>query len=144
VHTALRLARAATGRDKVPPRRPHCAAVEWPRRGELRERPPYEMIAKHGTALMNGIRELGERHGLPLHVQGFPAAFTVRSGPRTQPITARCPASTAADTPNSPRPWLSTESGSPPGASGTCWPAMATRNSKPSWPVSNSRSAAEA
>ena len=43
--------------------------------GELRERPPYEMIAKHGTALMNGIRELGERHGLPLHVQGLPAAF---------------------------------------------------------------------
>jgi glutamate-1-semialdehyde 2,1-aminomutase len=43
--------------------------------GELRERPPYEMIVKHGTALMNGIRELGERHGLPLHVQGLPAAF---------------------------------------------------------------------
>jgi glutamate-1-semialdehyde 2,1-aminomutase len=43
--------------------------------GELRERPPYEMIAKHGTALMDGIRELGEQHGLPLHVQGLPAAF---------------------------------------------------------------------
>jgi glutamate-1-semialdehyde 2,1-aminomutase len=43
--------------------------------GELHERPPYEMVVKHGTALMNGIRELGERHGLPLHVQGLPAAF---------------------------------------------------------------------
>jgi glutamate-1-semialdehyde 2,1-aminomutase len=43
--------------------------------GELRENPPYERIARHGTALMTGIRELGQRHGLPLHVQGLPAAF---------------------------------------------------------------------
>jgi glutamate-1-semialdehyde 2,1-aminomutase len=43
--------------------------------GQLRENPPYEGIAKHGTALMSGIHELGLRHGLPLHIQGLPAAF---------------------------------------------------------------------
>lgn len=46
----------------------------------LRDNPPYEAIAEHGTALMAGIQELGVRHSVPLHVQGLPAAFHVSFG----------------------------------------------------------------
>jgi glutamate-1-semialdehyde 2,1-aminomutase len=47
---------------------------------ELRERPPYAKIARHGTALMAGLRALGDQHGLPLHIQGLPMAFHVSFG----------------------------------------------------------------
>lgn len=46
----------------------------------LRDDPPYARIADHGTALMTGIRELGARHGVALHVQGLPVAFHVSFG----------------------------------------------------------------
>lgn len=46
----------------------------------LRDDPPYTAIAEHGTALMEGIRELGLAHGLPLRVAGLPAAFHVSFG----------------------------------------------------------------
>lgn len=46
----------------------------------LRENPPYHAIDQHGTALMAGIRGLGEKHGVPLHVQGLPMAFHVSLG----------------------------------------------------------------
>lgn len=51
------------------------ASVEW-----LRDDPPYLAVAEHGTALMAGIRELGIAHGLPLRVEGLPAAFHVSFG----------------------------------------------------------------
>ena len=35
----------------------------------------YRRIEAAGTALMNGLREIGNNLGLPLIVQGFPAAF---------------------------------------------------------------------
>jgi glutamate-1-semialdehyde 2,1-aminomutase len=44
----------------------------------LRDDPPYAAIAEHGTALMTGLRALGERHGL--RVEGMPAAFHVSFG----------------------------------------------------------------
>src|SRR5262249_15065290 len=37
-----------------------------------------------GQALMEGIRDLGHRHGLPVLVTGFGAAFTVHFTPRTE------------------------------------------------------------
>lgn len=37
----------------------------------------YRHIERLGTKLMQGLRELGRRHGLPLHVQGLPCAFHV-------------------------------------------------------------------
>nr|BFE61546.1 glutamate-1-semialdehyde 2,1-aminomutase [Dactylosporangium thailandense] len=45
---------------------------------------PYVTVEEHGTALMTGLRAIGERHGVPLHVQGLPAAFHVsfRAGDR--------------------------------------------------------------
>jgi glutamate-1-semialdehyde 2,1-aminomutase len=46
----------------------------------LREQPPYQAIHEHGTALMAGIKELGEKYGVALHVQGLPAAFHVSFG----------------------------------------------------------------
>jgi glutamate-1-semialdehyde 2,1-aminomutase len=52
-----------------------CAALR-----RLTEAPPYDAIAAHGTALMQGLRELGERHGVPLRVQGVPAAFHASFG----------------------------------------------------------------
>ena len=52
-----------------------CAALRC-----LTETPPYDGIAEHGTALMDGLRELGERHDVPLRVQGVPAAFHVSFG----------------------------------------------------------------
>jgi glutamate-1-semialdehyde 2,1-aminomutase len=52
-----------------------CAALR-----RLTEAPPYDAIAAHGTALMQGLRELGERRGVPLRVQGAPAAFHASFG----------------------------------------------------------------
>lgn len=37
----------------------------------------YKRIEATGTVLMDGLREIGERHGLPLVIQGYPAAFFV-------------------------------------------------------------------
>jgi glutamate-1-semialdehyde 2,1-aminomutase len=48
--------------------------------GELVQDPPYQRIHEHGTALMDGIRALGAKYGLPIHVQGVPAAFHVSYG----------------------------------------------------------------
>ncbi|MFC0530326.1 aspartate aminotransferase family protein [Phytohabitans kaempferiae] len=48
--------------------------------GLLRSEPPYQAIDEHGTALMAGIRDLGAKHGLDLHVQGLPMAFHVSFG----------------------------------------------------------------
>lgn len=47
---------------------------------ELRDNPPYAPIAQHGSALMDGLRALGQRHGVPLRVEGLPAAFHVSFG----------------------------------------------------------------
>lgn len=46
----------------------------------LRDSSPYCDIAKHGTALMEGLRELGRAYGLPLRVEGLPMAFHVSFG----------------------------------------------------------------
>lgn len=46
----------------------------------LSSEPPYERLAVIGGALMDGLRELGRRHSLPLHVQGLPMAFHVSFG----------------------------------------------------------------
>ncbi|OXM74160.1 MULTISPECIES: aspartate aminotransferase family protein [Amycolatopsis] len=46
----------------------------------LLEDPPYERVAKHGRTLMVGLRDLGIEHGLPLRVEGLPAAFHVSFG----------------------------------------------------------------
>ncbi|MEZ4860888.1 MAG: aspartate aminotransferase family protein [Caldilineaceae bacterium] len=35
----------------------------------------YQQLAQTGTALMEGIRAIAQRLGVPLHVQGFPTAF---------------------------------------------------------------------
>ena len=43
--------------------------------------PPYERIAAHGTALMAGLTALGQKHGIPLRVQGVPMAFHASFGP---------------------------------------------------------------
>lgn len=46
----------------------------------LRDDPPYPRMAEHGTALMNGLREIGRSYGVPLRVQGLPMAFHVSLG----------------------------------------------------------------
>lgn len=46
----------------------------------LLEDPPYDRIAKHGKSLMVGLRDLGIEYGLPLRVEGLPAAFHVSFG----------------------------------------------------------------
>jgi glutamate-1-semialdehyde 2,1-aminomutase len=48
--------------------------------GVLRDDPPYAAVQEHGLALQDGIRALGARHGVTLHVQGPPAAFHVSFG----------------------------------------------------------------
>lgn len=50
----------------------------------LRDDPPYARIEAHGTALMTAIRESAAKHGLPLWVQGTPAAFHVSVGATEQ------------------------------------------------------------
>ena len=52
----------------------------------LRDDPPYERIATHGTSLMAGLRELASTHGLPLRVQGLPCAFHATLSERSAPI----------------------------------------------------------
>jgi glutamate-1-semialdehyde 2,1-aminomutase len=52
-----------------------CAALRW-----LTETPPYDQIAAHGSALIRGLRELGEGHDVPLRLQGVPAAFHASFG----------------------------------------------------------------
>jgi glutamate-1-semialdehyde 2,1-aminomutase len=46
----------------------------------LHSEPPYERLAVIGGGLIDGLRELGERHSLPLHLQGLPMAFHVSFG----------------------------------------------------------------
>ncbi len=46
----------------------------------LRDEWPYDRMAEHGTALMNGLREIGRSYGVPLHVAGLPMAFHVSFG----------------------------------------------------------------
>jgi glutamate-1-semialdehyde 2,1-aminomutase len=46
----------------------------------LAEDPPYASIERHGTALMAGLKQLATSRGIPLHVQGCPAAFHVSLG----------------------------------------------------------------
>jgi glutamate-1-semialdehyde 2,1-aminomutase len=53
----------------------------------LRDDPPYERVAQYGSALMAGIRELGTKHGVPLRVQGLPAAFHVSFGDANTEVT---------------------------------------------------------
>jgi glutamate-1-semialdehyde 2,1-aminomutase len=48
--------------------------------GVLRDDPPYPTVTEHGLALMEGIRELGQRHGVQFHLQGMPAAFHLSFG----------------------------------------------------------------
>lgn len=35
----------------------------------------YEQLDTIGGTLMQGLQDLGQKHGLPLHIQGFPTAF---------------------------------------------------------------------
>lgn len=35
----------------------------------------YQQLDTIGHALINGLQALGQKHGLPLHIQGFPTAF---------------------------------------------------------------------
>lgn len=58
---------------------PACAAVTAALTA-LRDDPPYGRIEAHGTKLIDGIRELGTRHGVPLRAQGLPMAFHVSFG----------------------------------------------------------------
>ncbi|AYY13606.1 aspartate aminotransferase family protein [Actinobacteria bacterium YIM 96077] len=46
----------------------------------LRNESPYAGVEEYGTALMDGLRECAESHGLPLRVAGLPAAFHVSFG----------------------------------------------------------------
>ncbi|MFF5987593.1 aspartate aminotransferase family protein [Prauserella flavalba] len=46
----------------------------------LIENPPYASITSHGSALMDGLRDLGRSHDLPLRVEGLPMAFHVSFG----------------------------------------------------------------
>ncbi len=48
--------------------------------------PPYKRIERHGEALMAGLRELGASRGLPLYIQGLPAAFHASLGGPPQPF----------------------------------------------------------
>jgi glutamate-1-semialdehyde 2,1-aminomutase len=47
---------------------------------ELEASPPYERLAVVGGSLIEQLRELGQRHSIPLHVQGLPMAFHVSFG----------------------------------------------------------------
>jgi len=46
----------------------------------LAEDPPYAGVADHGTRLRAGLAALGEKHQVPLRIQGLPAAFHVSFG----------------------------------------------------------------
>ena len=56
-----------------------CAAVKATLE-VLRDDPPYARIEQHGAGLMDGIRELGRRHSVPLRAQGLGMAFHVSFG----------------------------------------------------------------
>ena len=43
--------------------------------------PPYERLRAYGNELMPALVETGERHGIPLTVQGLPMAFSVTVDP---------------------------------------------------------------
>ncbi|WP_129667719.1 aspartate aminotransferase family protein [Phytoactinopolyspora endophytica] len=58
---------------------PACAAVIAALE-TLRDDPPYERISDHGDALMDGIRQLGDKYQVPLRIQGLPMAFHVTFG----------------------------------------------------------------
>jgi glutamate-1-semialdehyde 2,1-aminomutase len=51
----------------------------------LEDDPPYARIRDHGLALMDALGDLGERHGLPLRIQGLPMAFHVSLGDDPEP-----------------------------------------------------------
>jgi glutamate-1-semialdehyde 2,1-aminomutase len=55
----------------------------------LRDDPPYERIESVGSALMDGLRELAAGESVPLHVQGFPAAFHVSFGEGDEVVDLR-------------------------------------------------------
>jgi glutamate-1-semialdehyde 2,1-aminomutase len=42
--------------------------------------PPYPQLEEVGSALIEGLRKLGEASGLPMQVQGLPMAFHVSFG----------------------------------------------------------------
>lgn len=42
--------------------------------------PPYQQLEEVGSALIEGLRKLGEASGLPMQVQGLPMAFHVSFG----------------------------------------------------------------
>lgn len=46
----------------------------------LRDDPPYARMAAHGTALMQGLCDIGRSYGIPLRVQGLPMAFHLSLG----------------------------------------------------------------
>lgn len=58
---------------------PACAAITASLT-VLRDDPPYDCLHDHGTRLIDGIRDLGQTHDVPLRVQGLPMAFHVSFG----------------------------------------------------------------
>ena len=48
--------------------------------------PPYERIREYGLALMDGLAALGQKHGIPLRVQGLPMAFHASLGEDSEPF----------------------------------------------------------
>jgi glutamate-1-semialdehyde 2,1-aminomutase len=57
-----------------------AAAATLATLASLDEDPPYERIDSVGRALMDGLSALADDASVPLHVQGFPAAFHVSFG----------------------------------------------------------------
>ncbi|MEV0714557.1 aminotransferase class III-fold pyridoxal phosphate-dependent enzyme [Asanoa sp. NPDC050611] len=56
----------------------------------LAEDPPYDRVEAYGTALMKGLSDIAQGHGVPLHLQGLPAAFHASLGtPRSVVTDAR-------------------------------------------------------
>jgi glutamate-1-semialdehyde 2,1-aminomutase len=55
----------------------------------LRDDPPYERIRSVGSGLIDGLRGLAAEASVPLHVQGFPAAFHVSFGDEGEAVDLR-------------------------------------------------------
>jgi glutamate-1-semialdehyde 2,1-aminomutase len=55
----------------------------------LSDDPPYERIEAIGTELIDGLRGLAAEASVPLHVQGFPAAFHVSFGDGAEVVDLR-------------------------------------------------------
>lgn len=55
----------------------------------LAEDPPYERIEAYGTALMKGLSDVAQEHGVALYLHGVPAAFHAAFGPPLSPPNAR-------------------------------------------------------